>query len=133
MARTLCIVLIGTRQAADVRFAAASQRWGHSFVALIGKELTAFSCEPTMSSYLTGHVAMQEIAEIPFFFSAVCGTLVKSSRTLHPQSGWTAEVSRVILLTKGHIHSYIVSRGDEPTGNHHSLSATELFSVFQLL
>lgn len=75
MALTLCIVLIGTRLAADVQSAADCQRRGHSSVALAGKELTPCSwAEPTLSLYLTEYIAMEEIAEMPPRFPSMCST-----------------------------------------------------------
>lgn len=75
MALTLCIVLIGTRLAADVQSAADCQRRGHSSVALAGKALTPCSwAEPTLSLYLTEYIAMEEIAEMPPRFPSTCST-----------------------------------------------------------
>lgn len=75
MALTLCIVLIGTRLAADVQSAADCQRRGHSSVALAGKELTPCSwAEPKLSLYLTEYIAMEETAEIPPRFPSMCST-----------------------------------------------------------
>ena len=96
----------------------ACQCWGHSSVALVGKELTAcWWAEPTVSPYLTGHVAMQEITEMPFFLSLslsfffswrVVHTCEIQQNTTERWSGRTAEVCGVIRPEKHGRHMIVI-------------------------